>query len=167
MSARYLNRVVVLGAVLASLAACATQSGPSPAVSGPPVPSISRVTVQPGPSLPPERVQRFNAVDGASRLSRAMESALAKAGKLDPSSPRVLDVQVTRYRLRSGATMFWFGLMAGADLLDVTGTVHEGDQTVRTVSTGAGTTGAFAGLDQVSRFEKLAGAVTERMMKQL
>jgi hypothetical protein len=88
-------------------------------------------------------VQRFNAVDGASRLSRSMESALAKQGRLDPSSPRVLDLQVTKYRLRSGATVFWFGLMAGADVLDVTGTVHEGDQTVRTVSTGAGTTGAL------------------------
>ena len=79
----------------------------------------------------------------------------------------MLEIQLTRYRLRSGATTFWFGLMAGADILDVTATVREGDRILEKYTTGAGTTGAFAGLDQVSRFEKLATAVAERVVKQL
>ena len=79
----------------------------------------------------------------------------------------MLDIQVTRYRLRSGAAVFWFGLMAGADILDVKATVREGDRILKEYTTGAGTSGAFAGLDQVSRFEKLATAVSQRVVKQL
>ena len=76
-------------------------------------------------------------------------------------------IQVTRYRLRSGATVFWLGLMAGADMLDVRATVREGETVLEDYTTGAGTTGAFAGLDQVSRFEKLATAVAQRVVNQL
>jgi len=57
--------------------------------------------------------------------------------------------------------------IVGADLLDVRATVREGETVLKDYTTGAGTTGAFAGLDQVSRFEKLATAVAERVVKQL
>lgn len=159
--------ILALAIGLVTLSGCAAEKASPPRPPGTPPVTVSHVAVSVAPSLSADRVQAFNGVDGSSRLTRALESALTKAGTLDPSSPRVLDVQVTKYRMRSGATVFWFGLMAGGDLLDVTATVSEGGQAVRTVSTGAGTSGAFAGLDQVSRFEKVSGAVAERVVKQL
>ena len=131
------------------------------------VSNVGRVVVTVSEAVPADRQERFAKVDGPSRLSRAIESELTRAGRLDRQSGRVLEIQLTRYRLRSGATTFWFGLMAGADILDVKATVREGDRILGEYTTGAGTTGAFAGLDQVSRFEKLATAVAQRVVKQL
>jgi len=159
--------VIALG--LAALVGCSSQRPPAPekAPTTGMVANVGSVVVTVSQALPADRQDRFARVDGQSRLVRAMESELTRAGKLDRQTGRVLDIQVTRYRLRSGAAVFWFGLMAGADLLDVKATVREGDSILEEYTTGAGTTGAFAGLDQVSRFEKLATAVAARVVKQL
>jgi hypothetical protein len=50
---------------------------------------------------------------------------------------------------------------------ELTHAARLGDSILKEYTTGAGTSGAFAGLDQVSRFEKLATAVSERVVKQL
>jgi hypothetical protein len=160
---------IILAVGLSVAAGCSSQRAPGPVKSpaAASVPAVASVVVTVDESVPRDRQERFTKVDGPSRLTRAIESELTHAGRLDRQSGRVLEVQVTRYRLRSGATMFWFGLMAGADLLDVKATVRTGDQVLKEYTTGAGTTGAFAGLDQVSRFEKLATAVSKRVVQQL
>jgi hypothetical protein len=158
---------IALCAGMAGLPGCGGRSQPSPAATGAPVAQVGRVVVMPASSLPADRVERFQAVDGTSRLTRAIEAALSKAGKFDPASPLVLDVQVTKYRMRSGATVFMAGVMAGGDLLDVDATVREDQRTIRSITTGAGSMGAFVGLDQVSRFEHLTAAVAERVVAQL
>jgi len=159
--------VIALG--LAAVVGCSSQRPASPEKTPTTgmVANVGSVVVTVSEALPADRQDRFTRVDGPSRLVRAMESELTRAGRLDRQTQRVLDIQVTRYRLRSGAAVFWFGLMAGADLMDVKATVREGDRIVEEYTTGAGTTGAFAGLDQVSRFEKLATAVAQRVVKQL
>ena len=157
---------IILAVGLSVAAGCSSQRAPGPVKSpaAASVPAVASVVVTVDESVPRDRQERFTKVDGPSRLTRAIESELTHAGRLDRQSGRVLEVQVTRYRLRSGATMFWFGLMAGAD---VKATVRTGDQVLKEYTTGAGTTGAFAGLDQVSRFEKLATAVSKRVVQQL
>ena len=163
------RRLVGIILALGLSVGCSSQRapGPVPAPAAVSVPGVASVVVTVAGSIPLDRQERFTKVDGPSRLTRAIESELSHAGRLDRESGRVLEVQVTRYRLRSGATTFWFGLMAGADLLDVKATVRTGDQVLKEYTTGAGTTGAFAGLDQVSRFEKLASAVSKRVVEQL
>lgn len=160
---------VVLGIGLAGAVACSSGRGPSPGAAevGEPVPSVGRVVVTMSSALPADRRSRLEAVDGPSRLARAVEAELRRAGRIAPQSSRVLTLEVTKYRMRSGATVFWAGLMAGGDFLEVAATVTEGDRTVRSFTTGAGTSGAFAGLDQVSRFEKVTGAVAQRVVKAL
>ena len=166
-SRRLVGIVLALG--FAVVAGCSSQRPPSP--EKPPaagtVATVGSVVVTVSETVAADRQERFAKVDGPSRLIRAIESELTRAARLDRQSGRVLDIQVTRYRVRSGATVFWFGLMAGADVLDVKATVREGDRILKEYATGAGTTGAFAGLDQVSRFEKLATAVAQRVVKQL
>jgi len=160
---------IVLALGLAAAMGCSSQRPASPdkAPSAGMVANVGSVVVTVVETLPADRQERFGKVDGPSRLARAMESELTRAGRLDRHSGRVLGVQVTKFRLRSGATVFWAGLMAGADILDVRATVREGETVLEDYTTGAGTTGAFAGLDQVSRFEKLATAVAERVVKKL
>jgi len=166
-SRRLVGIVLALG--LTAVAGCSSQRPPSPQKlpTAGSVATVGNVVVTVSEAVAADRQERFAKVDGPSRLMRAIESELTHAARLDRQSGRVLDIQVTRYRLRSGAAVFWFGLMAGADILDVKATVREGDRILKEYTTGAGTSGAFAGLDQVSRFEKLATAVSQRVVKQL
>ena len=160
---------IVLALGLAGVPGCSSQRAPAPEKpsTAATIVNVRSVVVTVSEAVAADRQERFAKVDGPSRLTRAIESELTRAGRLDRESGRLLQVQVTRYRLRSGAATFWFGLMAGADLLDVNVTVLEGDKTLEEYTTGAGTTGAFAGLDQVSRFEKLATAVARRVVNNL
>jgi hypothetical protein len=159
---------IALVVTLGALVACSSQKGPEPEKDPSRlVASVDKVVVTTAATLPTDRKERFDKVDGTSRLTRAVESELRKGNRLDPQSGRVLEVEVIRYRVRSGATTFWFGMMAGVDMLDVKATVREGDKVVSEFATGAGSTGAFAGLNQESRFEKLATAVAERVVKGL
>jgi len=166
-SRRLVGIVFALG--LTAVASCSSHRPPSPQklLSAGTVGTVGSVVVKVSEVVAADRQERFAKVDGPSRLMRAIESELTHAARLDRQSGRVLDIQVTRYRLRSGAAVFCFGLMAGADILDVKATVREGDSILEEYTTGAGTSGAFAGLDQVSRFEKLATAVSQRVVKQL
>ena len=141
------------------------QSHPAPI--GALVPQVGKVSVIPDPALAEDRQQRLEKLGAVFMLKGALEAALAKVGKLDPNSPVTLEVEIIRFRMRSGATVFWFGAMAGADLLDVRAVAHDGDRTLRTVETGAGSIGAFVGLSQESRFEKLIRAVAERVVKDI
>jgi hypothetical protein len=158
--------VALLALVLLGIASCASERA-HPAPVGEPVPQVGSVTVAFSPDLPTDRRERLDKLGAPFMLRGALEAALSKAGKLDTKSPVVLQVEITKFRLRSGASVFWFGAMAGGDFLDVKAAAHDGDRTLRQVDTGAGSIGAWAGLSQDSRFERLTRAVAERVTKQL
>lgn len=165
--ARPVVRFVVVG-VLVGLVACGAKQ---PAVQRPAdaeaVPAVGSITISISDSLEPERRTRFDKAEGSSRLGRAVEAELTRAGRFNRESPRTLEVQVTRYRMRSGATVVWLGIMAGSDLLEVKVTARDGDRIVREYSTGAASAGAYKGLDQVSRLENLVSTLAKRIVEEL
>ncbi len=158
--------VALLALTVLGIVACASERAHPPPV-GEPVPRVGRVIVAFSPDLPTDRRDRLDKLGATFMLRGALEAALSKAGKLDAQSPVDLEVKITKFRLRSGATVFWFGAMAGGDFLDVRATAHDADRSLRQVDTGAGSIGAWAGLSQDSRFERLTRAVADRVTKQL
>lgn len=155
---------LILG--MLGLAGCGSERSHAPPV-GQPVPQVGTVAVTLSAELPADRQERLGKLGATFMLKGAVEAALAKMGRLDTASPVVLTVEITRFRMRSGATVFWFGAMAGGDILDVRAVAQDGDRTLRQVETGAGSIGAFAGLSQESRFERLIRAVAERIVKDM
>jgi len=153
-----------------TFAACSASAPPSEKASdlgGPRIDAVSAVVITVNPAIPADKQARFATAEGPSRLQRSLEAKLSQTGRLRPDSPNVLEVDVTSYRMRSGAAVFWVGAMAGADALGVTVTVRDGDSVVRTFPTGAASIGAYAGLDQVSRLERLVEATALRLLKDL
>ena len=162
---RGITTAVVTLAILAVVGCGSARSHPAPV--GASVPQVGSVIVGLSPDLPTDRRDRLNRLGATFMLKGALEAALAKVGKLDVQSPVALQVDITKFRLRSGATVFWLGAMAGGDFLDVRAAARDGDRTLRQVDTGAGSLGGFAGLTQDSRFEHLARAVADRVTKDL
>src|SRR5437762_1039563 len=103
---------IVLALGLAGVPGC-SQRAPAPEKpsTAATIANVRSVVVTVSEAVAADRQERFAKVDRPSRLTRAIESELTRAGRLDRESGRLLQVQVTRYRLRSGATTFWFGLM--------------------------------------------------------
>jgi len=145
-------------------AGCASQHQPAPVPAGP-IPIIGRVDVSLSGTIAADRAARFEKVDGPSRLATAIEAELERKGRFDRDAPGVLDVSVTKYRMRSGASVFMWGLYAGGDLVDVAVALRSGEHVVLGFTTGAG--GVGGGFDQVSRFERVAKAVAERVVAEL
>jgi hypothetical protein len=157
--------VTFLTLTILAIGACGSaRSHPAPV--GAPIPQVGSVVVDMAPELPADRRARLDKLGATFLLKGALEAALSKAGKFDAQSPVVLQVDITKFRLRSGATVFWFGVMAGGDYMDVRAAAHDGDRTLRQVETGAGSIGA-GGLSQDSRFATLARAVADRVTKDL
>ena len=160
--------LVLLVAGLAQAAGCSGHSQPEvPVATGPRVPNVGSVVVTVSGAVSPDVKEIFDEVNGTKRLQVAVEGAGAKVAKLTPGSPRVLEVEVTAFRLRSGATVFWAGIMAGVDTLDVNVTVRDGDHVVRTYTSGVGSSGIKGGLTSSSRFQPMADVVAERVAEQL
>ncbi|MFN2377274.1 MAG: DUF4410 domain-containing protein [Candidatus Binatia bacterium] len=153
-----------------TFAACSASSPPTEKAmdrGGPRIDTVSAVVVTVNPRLPSDKQTRFENAEGPSRLERSLEAKLSQTGRLRRDSPNVLEVDVTSYRMRSGAAVFWVGAMAGADALGVTVTIRDGSGIVRTFPTGAASIGAYAGLDQVSRLERLVEATALRILNDL
>jgi len=132
------------------------------------VSSFASVDVSVSPSLPADRRARLDAAEGTSRLKRSLEAKLGQTGRLDAASPYALEVTIESYRMRSGAAVFWVGAMAGADSVGVNVTVRDAhNAVVRTYSTGAGSIGAWSGLDQISRLENILEATARRILEEL
>ena len=162
-------RSVVFALGLALLASCSSRSAQEPEAAGigQPGVDVGSITVTLAPSLEADAKTVFDEVNGTIRLKAAVEGILTKVGRLKPGSPRAMEVEVTDFRLRSGATVFWVGIMAGVDILDVTVTVRDGSQIVRQFSTGVGSSGIAGGLSSSSRFQPMADVVADRVAEQL
>jgi hypothetical protein len=158
-------RMAALG-VVAFVWGCSSGPAHVPPV-GEPVPQVGNVAVTVSNALPADRQARLEKLGATFMLKGALEAALAKAGKLDAKSPVVLNVEITKFRMRSGGTVFMFGAMAGGDVLDVRAGARDGERALRQVDTGVGSIGAWAGLSQDSRFARLIQACAERVVKEL
>lgn len=160
-----------LGIIALALNVAACSSHQPATVEGPlanaPTQRISVVAVKLAGEVAADARDSFTEMDGSARLRAATERKIASIGKLDPSSHRVLELEVDKYRVRSGATVFWLGIMAGVDYMDVVARVYDGETLVKEFATGAGTSGAFAGLTSSSRFDLLVQAVAERVAEKL
>ncbi len=160
--------VMFLVSLLLGAVGCSSRSGPEkPLATGQPVQDVGSVVVTVATALSPDRKAAFDEVNGTRRLQVAVEGAVSKVAKLTQASSRVLEVEVTGFRLRSGATVFWAGIMAGVDILDVDVRVRDGSQVVRTYTTGVGSSGIKGGLTSSSRFQPMADVVAERIAEQL
>jgi hypothetical protein len=104
------------------------------------VAKVGKVVVTVAAAVADDREDRFDKVGGTERLTAALTEELTSTGRFDAGSPEVLQVTVTSYRMRSGAAVFMAGMMAGGDA---------------------------GGLDQQSRFDRVAKAVAERVVAQL
>jgi len=166
MMTRRRGLVAVMVLVAAAAVGCGGRAKPSPAASGPSVPKIGKVVVTMAGEVADDREARFTKVGGNERLTAALTAELTKTGRYDASSPNVLNVQVTSYRMRSGAAVYFGGLASGGDHMEVVVTVTDGASTLKTYKTGAGSV-MGGGLDQGSRFDHVAKAVAERVVAQL
>lgn len=161
------STVVLLAIAIVGATACSSRQSEEPVATGPPVANVGTVVVSVSSTLDADDKRIFDEVNGTTRLKAAVEGAVTKIAKLTPGSPRVLEVEVTGFRLRSGATVFWAGIMAGVDTLDVDVTVRDGAQVLRTYTTGCGSSGIQGGLTSSSRFQPMADTVAERVAEQL
>ena len=104
--------VALIALTIFGIVACGSErSHPVPV--GAPVPQVGSVVVAMSPDLTTDRRDRLNKLGATFMLKGALEAALSKAGKLDAQSPVALQVDITKFRMRSGATVFWLGAMAG------------------------------------------------------
>lgn len=65
--------------------------------------------------LDAERLKRLEAYRAHETLRTNVESRLGGSGRLDPSGDLELVIHLDTFRLRSSASAFWLGAMAGAD----------------------------------------------------
>src|SRR2546427_2420044 len=111
-SRRLVGIVLALG--LTSVAGCSSQRPPSPQKlpTAGTVATVGSVVVTVSEAVAADRQERFVKGDGPSRLTRAIESELTHAARLDRQNGRGLDIEGTRDRLRSGAAGVLVGLLA-------------------------------------------------------
>lgn len=104
----------------------------------------------------------------ADRLQREVVSALSANGHYSSGGELELLVTVVNFRLRSGASAFWLGVMAGADRLGVEVTVLRGEEVVKTYETDTSTAlgGAFY-TSPTKRSERMIDTLAERIVSGL
>jgi hypothetical protein len=156
---------IVLATVFAG--GCSSKTAEPQTSVGARVIDVGSIVVRYASSVATDDRKLLDEVNGGPRLKTAVEGELGKAAKLRSGSPRVLEIEVTEFRLRSGATVFLAGIMAGVDTLQVKVRVREGAQVVREFTTGDSTSGGFGGLSSSSRYQTMADAVAERLRTEL
>jgi hypothetical protein len=138
------------------------------------VPAISQVSVAPmADQWPHDNVIWYAEKKANDVLQTELEKALRAKGKLLGKGPR-LEFIVKDFRLRSGATQFWVGWMAGNDILGGTVQIKEGAKTIKTLecqvsgsykdATGALLTGNFP---SDGRLRKLCQLVAQQVADKL
>ena len=163
-----MGSILRIGLLLAVVFAggCSSKTA-EPTSIGARVSDVGNIVVSYASSIAADDRKLLDEVNGGPRLKTAVEGELGKAAKLRSGSSRVLEIEVTEFRLRSGATVFLAGIMAGVDTLQVKVRVREGAQVVREFTTGDSTSGGFSGFSSSSRYQTMADAVAERLRTEL
>lgn len=125
----------LLATAVLTVTACSSREKEVPldpaTVAGPHIESVSQVVVTLDPSMPADRAERYAQESGEHWIQKAITDALSAAGRLDPDSDVVLEVNVIGFRLRSTAANVWVGTMAGSDSVDLEVTAREGDDDLK------------------------------------
>jgi hypothetical protein len=114
--------------------------------------------------LNPDQGQAVADYGVAEGLQSGITATLGTRGALSESGRLDVSVVIYDFRLRSGASAFWLGNMAGADLLKVKVEVKDGGRSVRSFETNASTTlGGIAYASPTRRSARLTKAVSIRV----
>lgn len=93
---------------------------------------------------------------------------LRSAGRQSDAGTARMDVKITSFRLRSGASAFWLGYMAGSDFIFVEVTVREGESPIKTYKTNTSTVlGGIAYTSPTKRKNRLVNTLTTRIVEGL
>lgn len=103
-----------------------------------------------------------------SRLKNGVTELLKKQGKYSSDGTVQLEVEITDFRLRSGASAFWLGAMAGGDVTAVDVTVIENGESSHHFSTNASTArGGMFSSSPSHRVNAVSVAVSKRIVAKL
>ena len=112
--------------------------------------------------LAAERRAAFLAHGGAARVGTAVLQELSSAGKGDGGT--TVQIQITRFRLRSGSSAFWLGAMAGADIIGCSVEVLQGGNSTHSFKTDTSTIlGGLIMPGPVTRFNRLVAELARRI----
>ena len=114
----------------------------------------------------------YHSVSMSGTIRHALITELRREGKMDTTGA-TLEFTVTGFRLRSGSTVFWVGVMAGGDHVSGRVTVRRGDAVLKTFDVSAkGIDSAWSGmfrwrLSAGRRADRFARMIAEEIVKQL
>jgi len=116
-----------------------------------------------------ERIESARTYDLTGRIEGDTKSALQGGGHFDSSQGDiVLKVTVTNFRLRSGASAFWLGVMAGADKIAIDVSVEKNGEVVNTFQTDISTAlGGMALPAPSQRINRMSKGLSERIIASL
>lgn len=119
-------------------------------------------------TVAPDRLTAIQNYKVVSRLKNGVTELLKKQGKYAADGTAQLEIEVTDFRLRSGASAFFLGAMAGGDFTAVDVNVIEDGTSTHHFSTSASTArgGAFAA-SPTHRVNAVSTAVTKRIVAKL
>jgi len=116
-------------------------------------------------TLPADRLASFEAAGGAGAAANAVASQLHKRAQPPCEAPCSMEVDVTRFRLRSSSNAFWLGMMAGADSIAVKVDGKHANVVVKSFQTDTSTVlGGIAFGSSVKRFDRLLATLAERIV---
>jgi len=131
--------------------------------------SVGSINVARGAQMPEgDHTEQFDKYSAASALQGQLTSVLRESGQFAEDGPIVVDVTITDFRLRSGASTFWLGFMAGADYIKADVTALRGGATIKTFSTDTSTAlGGAANTSPTRRTTRLINSLAKRIAKGL
>ncbi len=164
-----LASLACLLAAVASLGGCASspeQEKPQRAAASHFPDPIGRVEVRVDPSLNEEaRSVAIDKMAAPDKIATAVSNLLRTQGRLDANAATTLEIVITAFRLRSGASAFWLGAMAGPDRLAVDVRVQKSGATLAQYQTDTSSVLggiAFAGMGH--RFDRLVKSIAQRIV---
>ena len=119
-------------------------------------------------TVPADRLEAIETHNVVSRLQNGVTELLQSRGKYAADGTVQVAIRVTDFRLRSGASAFWLGAMAGSDFTSVDVEVTEQGKQTRHFSTDASTAmGGMIAPSPSQRVNKVCTEVSNRIVKQL
>ena len=113
-------------------------------------------------ALTGERLAVYLAHGGSNEVGSEVAQALASAGKADEGT--VVKIRITRFRLRSGSSAFWLGVMAGADTIACDVEVERNGRSSHRFDTDTSTIlGGLLMPGTVTRFNRLVRELAKRV----
>ncbi|MEE9342033.1 MAG: DUF4410 domain-containing protein [Gammaproteobacteria bacterium] len=131
--------------------------------------SVSKIIVSLDNDLASDRKEAADQYSLADRIKTDVQAVLEEKGVMSSSENGVvLNINVSSFRLRSGASAFWAGAMAGADNIFVTVDAESNGAKLKTFKTDIST--ALGGLIAPSpsqRINRMSKALAKRIVSKL